>query len=280
MQALVDADVLKWRWAAAGEYDMYLAKETDPETNEVKEYFIRGKKAAKKLDPEAELLEHVIEPVENVLHSVKLAVEHIMKVTGCSAPRFFLGGEGNFREKLYSKYKCSRVGKPKPHHQQAVVEYLIRKWGAELVDGMEADDALAIHQSANTVICSQDKDLLQVPGKHYNFVTQEKRFVTPREGDFALYQQIITGDSTDDIPGLRGFGPKKADGILVGGESSRELLQRVVKLYKEQERSVEDLILTARLVYLKRTYEDDFVERREVSEWLHTLKREVIGDSV
>jgi hypothetical protein len=49
--------------------------------------------------------------------------------------------------------------------------------GAVVVDGMEADDALAIEQTQYnldmgeecSVICSRDKDLRQVPGYHYGW---------------------------------------------------------------------------------------------------------------
>jgi len=63
------------------------------------------------------------------------------------------------------------------------------------------------------VICvSNDKDLLQLPGWHYNFVTKQLKLVSPLEGLRAFYKQLILGDRTDNIPGydgkLRGECPK------------------------------------------------------------------------
>lgn len=78
------------------------------------------------------------------------------------------------------------------------------QWKCKVTDGIEADDALGIDQDENTVICSIDKDLLQIPGKHYNFVKQEWATVSPMQGLRHFYGQIITGDATDNIPAFDG----------------------------------------------------------------------------
>ncbi|WP_373088742.1 hypothetical protein [Zhongshania sp.] len=265
MLALVDGDVYKWRYAAAGEYDSYLVVKDD------EEFYVRGIKKAKEATKEGgsyELVEHVIDPVENVLHSVKISLEQIKKVCGCKTPRIFYGSKDNFREKIYPQYKASRADRPKPHHYEAVIDYLVSTWGAEEVVGYEADDAMAIHQTKDTVICSPDKDLLQVPGRHYNFVSDERITVSLRQADFNLYEQIITGDSTDDIPGIKGLGPVKARRILEGSANSRELLARTVKAWEDK---VDDMLLTAKLIYLKRSEDDCFTHRPEVKERLYEL---------
>jgi len=38
----------------------------------------------------------------------------------------------------------------------------------EARQGLEADDEMAIYQTDDTIIVSLDKDLLQVPGKHFS----------------------------------------------------------------------------------------------------------------
>jgi 5'-3' exonuclease len=67
------------------------------------------------------------------------------------------------------------------------------------------------------IICSLDKDLLQVPGRHYNFVKQEFRTISPIEGRFNFYWQFIMGDKSDNIMGYDGVSrqtvPKKLEGI-------------------------------------------------------------------
>src|SRR5574341_958032 len=136
--------------------------------------------------------------------------------------------ENNWRYKLYSEYKSSRKDKPKPIHYQALVNHLLSEHEAEVAWGEEGDDALGIDQDKDgyftdfhegefkTCICSIDKDLLQIPGLHYNWVKGEYRTITEQRGLYNFYIQLLVGDSTDDIPGCPGIGYKKAPKILEG----------------------------------------------------------------
>lgn len=74
---------------------------------------------------------------------------------------------------------------------------------------MEADDGLAIAQTyfnsigVHSVIVSEDKDLLQVTGWHYNTnKSLEPMYVDDAKGHEYLWRQVITGDKTDNIPGV------------------------------------------------------------------------------
>lgn len=254
LRALVDGDTFKWRWAAAAEYDNYLCKVGDEEV------MVRGKREAKKIDPEAELVEHVIDPLDHVLHSVKHKIAEIQKATGDESPRILLGKGECHRHEIYPLYKSSRSGREKPHHYDNVIEYLVDKWNAEIIEGVEVDDKLAMLQDDTTVIVSQDKDLLQVPGKHLHMIDMTKFTVSPKEADFNLYQQVITGDSTDDIPGIKGYGPVKAKKHLEGAESTDDLFSLALDLHGD----FDALCLTGRLVYLLRHEDDDFMKRKEV----------------
>lgn len=51
-------------------------------------------------------------------------------------------------------------------------------------------------------------------GKHYNFVKKEFTNVTKEEGTRFFYQQMITGDTSDNILGIRGLGKVKASKLL------------------------------------------------------------------
>lgn len=71
-------------------------------------------------------------------------VNRILADTKSHDWRLFLSGDNNFRKQLYPDYKKHRELKPKPKHLEAVREYLVTEWGAEICDGYEADDALGI----------------------------------------------------------------------------------------------------------------------------------------
>lgn len=80
------------------------------------------------------------------------------------------------------------------------------------VPGMEADDVVSLMQRENTFIISEDKDLDQVPGIHYDLSPLRKGndgfFYETGYNDAinCLVKQMITGDSTDNIVGVPGKG--------------------------------------------------------------------------
>lgn len=127
----------------------------------------------------------------------------------------WLTGTDNYRYEIYPEYKASRKNKPQPVHLKATKEFLIRFWKTEVSEGVEADDCLGIAQDNNTIICSIDKDLLQIPGRHYNWVKQEEYNVSVLNADGNLYKQAILGDRSDDIPGYDGKARAKPPNFLV-----------------------------------------------------------------
>jgi 5'-3' exonuclease len=96
-------------------------------------------------------------------------IDSILVNTEAEEYRLFLTGKDNFRYTIYPEYKAHRP-KEKPFWLQACREYLIATFNAEVIDGQEADDALGINQTGDTIICSIDKDLDMLRGDHYNFV--------------------------------------------------------------------------------------------------------------
>jgi len=142
--------------------------------------------------------------------------------------------KGNYRNTLYPEYKANRAGMQKPKHYVALKEYLIKYEAAVVAHGQEADDALGIEQMIlgdGSVICSIDKDLLMIPGWHYHLVRKEKIYITPEEGLKKFYLQVLTGDTVDNIPGLKGIGPKKAEKILEGLDNEEQYKDAVYTAY-------------------------------------------------
>lgn len=175
--------------------------------------------------------------------------------------------DGTFRAKLFPEYKANRTG-ARPRHYDAIKEYLIKKWGARIADRMEADDMLGIMQDKHgteTVICSIDKDLLQIPGQHYNFVKKEWESVTFWEGLKWFYKQLLIGDTSDNVRGCSGIGPVKAGKALdpVSEAQGEEVLfQAVHRLYQKQEKGwssnqiLDHILLVGRLLRIKQKEEE------------------------
>jgi hypothetical protein len=174
----------------------------------------------------------------------------------CEDYKGFLTGKGNFRESIAVTvpYKGQRASIDKPVHLQALRDHLVNSWGFEVVDGIEADDAVGIAAYAvpedESIMVHIDKDLNQFRGWHYNYRKKEKYYVSEFEGLTAFYTQILTGDRIDNIVGLKGIGPVKAKRILAECTNENELYEAVLKAYEgDQQRVLEN----AQLLWLQRS---------------------------
>lgn len=142
-------------------------------------------------------------------------IEEILYECQASDYVVYLTGKDNFRKTLYPAYKANRKA-PRPKHYDALRKYLMDVEMAVVSYGEEADDLLGINQTQDTIICSIDKDLLMIPGRHYNFVKKQFSEIDEEEARRNFYRQLLTGDATDNIPGIHGLGPKKANDLLDG----------------------------------------------------------------
>jgi len=173
---------------------------------------------------------------------------------GVESYQGYITGRTNFRNAIAvtAPYKGNRTS-PKPKHLSLIREYLVKAWDFKESVNEEADDCIAIEHVANnfeTVIASIDKDFLQLHGKHWNFVKKEWTIVTEEEALINFYMQVLTGDRTDNIIGLKGIGPVKAQRVLSGCESAAEMYTACVEAYGGSE---ERVIENANLLYLRRS---------------------------
>lgn len=143
-------------------------------------------------------------PVEIAIARCDDLMYRILQETGSTSYRVFLSAGETFRHRLYPAYKANRATMARPEYLQAVREHLLHQWNVELAIDIEADDKLGIYQSDNSVICSIDKDLLQVPGQHYNFVKNEFYNINEVDGMRHFWFQMIMGDRADNVPGYDG----------------------------------------------------------------------------
>lgn len=170
-------------------------------------------------------------------------VSNTLDEVGATAHKIYLSdSEGNFRRSLFPAYKANRTA-AKPKWLEELKEHLIVHWGASISFGQEADDELGIQQDKDpeyhwsgskihtTIICSTDKDLLQIPGLHYNFV--KKEFQEIQDGTEFFYTQLLTGDVVDNIKGVEGIGKVKAAKILEAASDEESLYGAVRTTYEK-----------------------------------------------
>ena len=198
-----------------------------------------------------------VEPVEVAMLRVNDLMQRILQDTKATRYRVFLTGSNNFRFKYNPEYKANRKDTPKPEWLEQCREYLVTEWKATVSDGCEADDLMAMEQGEDTIICTIDKDLLQVVGEHYNFVKGEFTTITPLTGMFNFYWQFIMGDKADNIFGFDGLCrvtvPKKMEWMVselqeacMKGE--KDAFEWVRSVYNDDER----LLMNGRCLYMQR----------------------------
>jgi len=139
----------------------------------------------------------------------------------------------NFRNLVNQQYKANRT-KPAPIHLDACRKYLIETYGAIVCEGFEADDGCGMNQDAESVIYTIDKDLLQIPGCHYNFVTGAYREVSEVDGYRMFYKQMLIGDTSDNIFGIPLIGKVKAAKLIDHLETEEEMYDVVHTIYMDE----------------------------------------------
>ena len=156
------------------------------------------------------------------------AIKHLQRQYNDAKIIMIFDAKGsNFRHEIYSEYKAHR----KPADDDLIVQIeplykMIRAMGFHFlcVDGVEADDVIATlatqadAKNTATIIASGDKDLFQLvsdnvkqldmKGKLYDCaLVKEKMGVEPHQVSDLL---ALTGDTSDNIPGVPSVGPKTA----------------------------------------------------------------------
>ena len=165
-------------------------------------------------------------------------IQELLHTTGAETYQCFLTGYDNFRKEINKEYKANRKDTIPPKWLQHCRKFLIETWNAEISSGCEADDLLGMAQNKQdfndevTMIASLDKDLLMIPGYHYNWVREEREFVLPIDGLRHLYKQMLIGDRSDNIFGVVGLGKVKAAKIIDPLEDEEEMISTVFDLYK------------------------------------------------
>lgn len=219
-------------------------------------------------------------PFDKAAELLDNRITHICNAVGATAPPvLFLTGKNNFREKIAvtRPYKANRGAKP--FHYYNLRAYMQGKWDAIVVDGMEADDAMAIAQDYRTIICTRDKDLRQVAGAHYGWELGNQPSFGPRYIDELgwielsedhkklkgggmkfFYAQCLMGDSVDNIPGLPKCGPKGAFETLSHITLLPELFEAVRGAYRAFYGDVlgdERLLEMGQLLWMVRELDDE-----------------------
>jgi DNA polymerase-1 len=225
---------------------------------------------------------HAIAPLSNAAgeptHAVHGTVSMLERLLRERRPALFGiamdSGRSTFRKEIYDGYKANRPPAPDDLRQQLQrVEQVVRAFNVAILklDGVEADDLIACSvkqaraRGLRVVVVASDKDLMQLVGPDvvlYDTMRDRVFGVPEVEERFGVrVDQLrdllaLTGDSSDNIPGVPSVGPKTAKdllveyGTLVGVYEHLEQIQR--KALREALTNNKELaFISQRLVTLK-----------------------------
>jgi DNA polymerase-1 len=195
-------------------------------------------------------------------------VEDLVSEVYCTDWVACLGGPENFREELVQEhYKHTetrlKAKSRRPDWFMELKHWIAQKDNVVVSDNEESDDVLAQWQcddSVNTVIISNDKDFLTVPGKFFSpsvkkYLGRENNFIEQSNEEAFLFfcRQMLEGDSVDNIPGIPGLGPVKSKALLeeISTEEAKALVQGEYELhYGEDWKNY--FLINGKLLYLRR----------------------------
>ena len=185
-----------------------------------------------------------------------------------------------FRNRIDPNYKANRNEPPddlKP--QFPLIRDAVRAFDLPCIekDDFEADDIIATYarqaseRGADVRIISSDKDLMQLLGERVRMLDPMKQLeIGPDEvfEKFGVYPdkmidlQALTGDSTDNIPGVPGIGPKTAAQLLEEYGDLDTLLARAEEIKQKKRREMllahaDDARMSRELVTLRTDVELD-----------------------
>ena len=172
-------------------------------------------------------------------------------------------GKPTFRHERYELYKANR--KPPPDDlipQFSIIEDVTRAMNIPvfLQVGVEADDVLATfaeqmkNSDIHTFILSSDKDLMQLVNENLSMCNLRKMGMAPEIIDSRAVEEkmgvppekvldllALMGDNSDNIPGVRGIGPKTAAKLLQEFGSFDGVFEHADEVKgKNRERLIED----------------------------------------
>jgi len=152
----------------------------------------------------------------------------------------------NFRYDIYPDYKKSRKNLEKTTTLKRLERYA-RSLGYT-PEGIEADDYVYYMSTQGHPIASGDKDVVySTPSCYFYHAAHEKVVInTEEDRNKFLLLQCLAGDSTDDIPGIKGVGMK----TKLLHKIDKPTFRDVIEIYERKGYTKEDAILTRRLVGL------------------------------
>ena len=173
-------------------------------------------------------------------------VNHLEEMYSVDKVLTFSGSKGNFRKILNTKYKANRKKQELPPLLHEMHAYVKSQYDSIYGFGIETDDLVARYWAKLTkelgrdevMIVSIDKDYKQFPCLMYNYHYKHKEIlnITEDEALYNFYEQMIVGDTADNVNFFKGKGKRFAeryfDDCATKYQYTKKLYELFIKEYK------------------------------------------------
>tara|TARA_R110000772_G_scaffold239819_1_gene351907 strand:+ start:1179 stop:1892 length:714 start_codon:yes stop_codon:yes gene_type:complete len=201
----------------------------------------------KRESPDAEKYYTDIAEARNKFDEQYMAiVNHLEEMYSVDKVLTFSGSKGNFRKILNTKYKANRKKQELPPLLHEMHAYVKSQYDSIYGFGIETDDLVAKYWAKLTkelgrdevMIVSIDKDYKQFPCLMYNYHYKHKEIlnITEDEALYNFYEQMIVGDTADNVNFFKGKGKRFAeryfDDCATKYQYTKKLYELFIKEYK------------------------------------------------
>jgi len=168
-----------------------------------------------------------IEDIDIYKDRVDELISMMVAETKASHYKVFIEAVGNqtFRKILYPEYKANRQDRELPVNMMEIKHYIIDSLNPYVSVGVESDDSIIStytyikeeYPLTDVVICAMDKDYKTFPVNIFD--TYHARFgelysITEEQANKNFYIQMLMGDTSDNVKGIKGIGKVASDKII------------------------------------------------------------------
>jgi 5'-3' exonuclease len=156
----------------------------------------------------------------------------------------FSGSKGNFRKLITRDYKANRKKQELPPLLDEMHQFVKDEYNSVWGFGIETDDIVARYWKElsnevgrdNVMIVSIDKDYKQFPALIYNYHYKHKEVldISEEEALYNFYEQMIIGDTADNVNYFKGKGKKYAEKYLADCNTKYQYTRKMLELFQEK----------------------------------------------
>jgi 5'-3' exonuclease len=154
----------------------------------------------------------------------------------------FNNSKGNFRKLLDTNYKANRKKQEHPKLLYEMHEHIAEIYSTKSSYGVETDDLVATYWKTltdelghnNVIIVSLDKDYMQLPALIYNYHYNHQCIydITHQQALYNFYEQMIIGDSADNVNYCKGYGKAYAIKLFKDCKTHYQFTKKTYELFK------------------------------------------------